>query len=98
MHKLQGQTAIVTGGQRGLGTAILHEFAKEGANCVVNYPGPQEAEAANEAVAELAKLGVAAIAIAADVTKPGEMECRLHAFGEPVAPESSLRLAAESRM
>lgn len=73
MHKLQGQTAIVTGGQRGLGTAILHEFAKEGANCVVNYPGPQEAEAANEAVAELAKLGVAAIAVAADVTKPGEI-------------------------
>jgi len=69
MGKLDDRVALVTGGQRGLGAAILREMATEGATCVVNYPGPMEADAANELVKELEGHNVPALAIAADVTE-----------------------------
>jgi NAD(P)-dependent dehydrogenase (short-subunit alcohol dehydrogenase family) len=68
MAKLDDRVALVTGGQRGLGAAILHELAAEGANCVVNYPTDAEAEEANQLVKKLEGHGVAAIAIKTDIT------------------------------
>jgi NAD(P)-dependent dehydrogenase (short-subunit alcohol dehydrogenase family) len=68
MAKLDDRVALVTGGQRGLGAAILHELAAEGANCVVNYPTDTEAGDANQLVKELEGHGVAAIAIKTDIT------------------------------
>jgi 3-oxoacyl-[acyl-carrier protein] reductase len=73
MGKLDDRVALVTGGQRGLGSAILREMAAEGATCVVNYPGPQEADAAHELVEELKGHAVPATAIAADVTDTGQV-------------------------
>ena len=37
MGKLLGKTALITGASRGIGRAIAIEFAKEGANIVINY-------------------------------------------------------------
>jgi len=37
MTSLQGKVAIVTGGSRGIGRAICHKLASEGASVVVNY-------------------------------------------------------------
>lgn len=37
MKKLQSRTAIVTGASRGIGKAIAHKFAAEGANVVLTY-------------------------------------------------------------
>ena len=34
---LESKTAVVTGGSRGIGRAIAIEFAKQGANVVINY-------------------------------------------------------------
>jgi NAD(P)-dependent dehydrogenase (short-subunit alcohol dehydrogenase family) len=48
-------------------------MAAEGATCVVNYPGPMEAEAANVLIRELKAKRVNAIAIAADVTDTGQV-------------------------
>jgi 3-oxoacyl-[acyl-carrier protein] reductase len=74
MPKLNGRVALVTGGQRGLGMAILREFAAEGATCVVNYPNDQEADQANSLVAYFKKLGTNAAAMKADVSSTPEVE------------------------
>ena len=70
MGKLDNRVVIVTGGQQGLGSAILREMATEGAVCVVNYPTPIEADLANGLVKELNEGGGKSIAIEADVTSP----------------------------
>ena len=46
---LQGQTALVTGGSRGIGRSIALALAEAGANVAVNYSG---SEAAAKEVAE----------------------------------------------
>ena len=40
--KLEGKNAVVTGGGRGVGRAICLDFAKQGANVVVNYASSKE--------------------------------------------------------
>lgn len=57
------QTVLITGAGRGLGAAIAHAFAREGARVVINYRRSKEAA---EALA--ATLGDRAMAIEADVT------------------------------
>ena len=63
---LKGKTAIVTGGSRGIGAAIVREFAARGANVAVIYAGNAEAA---EAVCETcrAEFGVQAKAYRCDV-------------------------------
>lgn len=66
--ELKGCTAIVTGGSGGLGERICHALALNGVDIVVNYAA--SAAKAKNVAAELAKLGVRALAIRADVTDP----------------------------
>jgi acetoacetyl-CoA reductase len=55
MSKLKGRTALVTGGARGIGKAIVHALAAEGADVAVNF---QSSGADAEVIAEdLRKLG-----------------------------------------
>ena len=66
---MKGQTALVTGGSRGIGRAICLELAKNGASIAVNYAGTAQAA---EAVAEECRaLGVEAITVQADVADAG---------------------------
>jgi len=64
--ELKGQTAIVTGGSRGIGRAIALELARAGATVVVNYRNNQQV--AEATVDDIIGQGGQAMAIAADVS------------------------------
>ena len=64
MKNLSNQTALVTGGSRGMGAAIAKRLAKEGANVAITYKSSPEKAAA--VVDEIKKAGGNAIAIQAD--------------------------------
>lgn len=70
-----GQTAVVTGGGRGLGAAIARRFAEAGANVVVGYRSSRvEAE---QVVSDIEGAGGRALAVQADVTVKAEIDVLL---------------------
>ena len=69
---LEGKTAIVTGGGRGIGRAISVKLASEGANVVICDIAINEA--AEETVKLIEAQGVKAEAFKADVTSPEDAE------------------------
>lgn len=64
--RFNGQTAIITGSDSGIGKAIALGLAKEGANVVINFH--RNEEAANDVIHEAEEYGVAAIAVQGDVS------------------------------
>lgn len=62
---LEGKTALITGASRGIGRAIAHALARDGANIAVIYAGNKDA--ADETVASLRALKVQANAYCCDV-------------------------------
>jgi 3-oxoacyl-[acyl-carrier protein] reductase len=63
---MSNKTAIVTGGTRGIGKAIVLELAKSGCNVAFNYS--KSDNLANELVKEIEALGVKAVAKKANVS------------------------------
>ena len=57
--KLEGKNAVVTGGGRGVGRAICLDFAKQGANVIVNYASNDKA--AKEVVSMIEAVGRKAV-------------------------------------
>jgi glucose 1-dehydrogenase len=70
--QLKKKVAIVTGGNSGIGKAIVLELAREGANVVVDYIS--HPEATEELERQCAALGDRAIGIDADVSKVADLE------------------------
>lgn len=56
MKLLEGKSALITGGSRGIGAAIVRKFAEQGANVAFTYRSSSESAKAIEA--ELSDLGV----------------------------------------
>jgi NAD(P)-dependent dehydrogenase (short-subunit alcohol dehydrogenase family) len=67
MGKLDGKTALVTGGSRGIGRGIALALAAEGASVAVNYR--RDEGAARETVERIRGLGGDALALRADVSE-----------------------------
>jgi acetoin reductase-like protein len=81
--RLEGRTAIVTGGARGIGRAICERYAAEGARVVVADLLAAQAEAT---AAAIAAAGGQALAIAVDVTEQASID----AMVERAARESGI--------
>jgi glucose 1-dehydrogenase len=68
---LKNKVAIVTGGNSGIGEAIVLELARQGANIVIDYVvNPQATEALEQQIAS----GGQSIGVEADVSKPGDLQ------------------------
>ena len=73
MKKLESKVALVTGGSRGIGRAVVHALAKEGADIGVNYVKNKEiAGQVCESIRQ--ESGVKAIALKADVSISDEVQ------------------------
>lgn len=69
---LGGKVAAVTGGDTGIGKAIVQAFAREGASVVIDYHGDEAP--ARELAAEIERAGGRAAITGMDVTDPKQME------------------------
>src|ERR1700730_11715443 len=70
--KLEGKTALITGGSRGIGAAIAKRLAADGANVAITYT--KGADAAALVVKEIERAGRKAIAIQADAADSDAVE------------------------
>lgn len=64
-RKLEGKVAVVSGGSRGIGQAIVKSFAEHGASVVINYTS--SAKQAETLVDQIKASGGQAIAVQADI-------------------------------
>jgi len=71
MAKLKGKVALITGSSRGIGKAIALEFAKEGANIILNYVSRDET--ARNTKAQIEQFGVRVVVSKFDVRKREEI-------------------------
>jgi acetoacetyl-CoA reductase/3-oxoacyl-[acyl-carrier protein] reductase len=80
MGRLDGKTALVTGGSRGIGRAIVLELAREGAKVALNY---QSSDAkAQEIVDEIAKFGGTCVLAKANLSDPKEARAMVQRVAE----------------
>ncbi len=85
MRALEGKTALVTGGSRGIGRGIARRLARDGALVAVHYgaSGP----AAREVVELIRKDGGRAFTVGAELGVPGDAAALYAAFDAGMAAE-----------
>ncbi len=67
-HRLENKRALVTGGSRGIGAAIVKRLAREGAHVALTYVS--NPDQASETVKAAQAFGVKALAVQADSADP----------------------------
>ncbi|MER6170241.1 SDR family oxidoreductase [Streptosporangium sp. NPDC001681] len=72
MAVLEGKAAVVTGGSRGIGRAIVERLARDGADVLFSYAS--DAGAAAEVERAVKEAGGSARAVQADLAEPGAAE------------------------
>jgi NAD(P)-dependent dehydrogenase (short-subunit alcohol dehydrogenase family) len=79
-RSLEGQAAVVTGADRGIGQGIAIGLAKAGCRVAVNHIG--SAAHADDTVRQLLGLGADAVAVRADVRRAGDVTAMIEAAVE----------------
>ncbi len=94
---LEGKTAIVTGGARGIGRAICLELADRGSNVAVNFR--HRADAAQEVANAVRERSVAALVVQADVSDKGAVRAMVETVARNLGgPEILVNNAGLLRM
>lgn len=88
MGQLDAKTALVTGGARGIGAAIVRRLAAEGAQVAFTYKGSKAA--ADALVAEVTAAGGTAFAIQADVADAAQIAAMFAACDAAFGPAPNL--------
>lgn len=76
MFELEGRTALITGGSRGLGLQIAQGLGEMGASIAISARKPDELEQARR---HLAKLGIDALTVTHDLAQPEQIPALLDA-------------------
>jgi NAD(P)-dependent dehydrogenase (short-subunit alcohol dehydrogenase family) len=90
--ELRGKSAIITGSSGRLGSAIAKALATAGCNCICHYN--QHEQKAEELVKQIQSLGVRALAIEADLTKPERIDLLFERAAELDTPQILINSAA----
>jgi NAD(P)-dependent dehydrogenase (short-subunit alcohol dehydrogenase family) len=80
---MAGKVSVVTGANRGIGRAVVTALAEAGSDVVLLV---RDVESSTELVERLQGLGVGAVAVAADVTDPGQVERAVDEILDKVGP------------
>ncbi len=81
---LSGRVALVTGGSRGIGRAVVERLASRGAQVAFTYR--ERDDAARDVVTALGARGLQALALKADVSDEGQVQTAVAATVEQVGP------------
>ena len=90
--ELRGKSAIISGSSGRLGSEIAKALAMAGCSCICHYN--QHEQKAEELVKQIQSLGVKALAIEADLTKPEEIEGLFEKASEFGTPQILINSAA----
>ncbi|SDX56835.1 SDR family NAD(P)-dependent oxidoreductase [Paenibacillus sp. PDC88] len=82
MGRLENRIALVTGGSRGIGEAIVYRLAEEGAHVAINYSSDRSRALAEQVARNAEVHGVKTMIVQADVGKKAQVDAMFSAIEE----------------